>query len=464
MARTVIGNLGSPHRATVDESGRMAPPDVAWALDWSVGADDRWRLPGDQAVRQRLLGNTPVVETVMRVPGGDVVHRAYAVRYHGTDLAVFEISNCSPVPVAVALTVRPETAAVKRIDLSGSTVVVGGDLAVLLPGRPRLCAPAHGGTDAMAIVRNGQAIPEFPPRLRCSAGKAQAAFLYPLAHRAVMRGALPLGGGQVTPSEPERQRRRDQGVGLRRWFRTLRGMGGRGGGRARHSDSLEGAVSRLPAADDVSRSWQVQMSRGMRLELPPGRLADAVAASRCFLLLAGRGSNPVPSTIATAQQLFGFSREASEAQAAARPVVDLRAVSPAESLARLAGLVDRASATWTWPDNEDGHVSAELCLLVRNALIGDLPSGLELCRALPSAWFGQNLEVHDAPTSPGLVSFALRWHGPRPALLWQVPVPGMPGPPLRISSPGLDPRWSTTLTSGEDLLGPVTQPVGGLEP
>lgn len=450
MARTVIGNLGSPHRTTVDETGRMARPDVAWALDWSVGADDRWRLPGQEAnVRQRLLDNTPVVETAMRVPGGDVVHRAYAVRHQGTDLAMFEISNCSPVPVAVALTVRPETAAVKHIGLSGSTVVVDGDRAVELPGRPRLCAPAGGGTDAMATVRSGQAVPEFPARLRCSAGKAQAAFLYPLAHRAVLRGALPLGPGHVTK---------------RSWGRALRGMGGLGGTRARDGDSLEVAIAQLPGADAVSRSWQVQMSRGMRLELPPGRLADVVAASRCFLLLAARGSNPLPSTIPTALQVFGFSREASEAEAAARPVVDLRAVSPAESLARLAGLVDRASATGTWSDNEDGHVSAELCVLVRNALIGDLPSGLELCRALPSAWFGQNLEVHEAPTSSGLVSFALRWHGPRPALIWQVSGPGTPGPPVRISSPGLDPQWSTTATSGEDLLGAVSLPAGGPEP
>src|SRR5207302_1605373 len=163
---------------------------------------------------------------------------------------------------------------------------------------------------------SGQAVPEFPARLRCSAGKAQAAFLYPLAHRAVLRGALPLGTGHVTQ---------------RSWVRALRGMGGLGGTRARDGDSLEAAIGQLPGADAVSRSWQVQMSRGMRLELPPGRLADVVAASRCFLLLAPRGSNPAPSTIPTALQLFGFSREASEAEAAARPVVDLRAVSPAES-------------------------------------------------------------------------------------------------------------------------------------
>lgn len=436
MPRTVIGNLGSPHRATVDEAGRIAPANTPWSLEWSIGADDRWRLPGEEAtVRQRLLDNTPVVETALRVPGGDVVHRAYAVRHHDIDLAVFEIANRSPVPVAVALTVRPGTAALRRIELpaGGSIVTADGREAVLLPGRPRLWAPAQGGADALAIVRAGNAITEFPASVRCRAGKAQAAFLYPLAHRAVMRGALFVG--------PGRARRRS-------WTRIGRSV------RKRSRYSLDGVISHLPAGEAVSRSWQVQVRRGLRLELPPGRLADAVAASRCALLLAQRGPTPPPSTVATALQLFGLGEEAAEAAAAARPLVDLRVLSPAESLGRLAGLVDRASSTWTWPDNEDGSISAELCILVRNTLLRDGPSTLELCPVLPAAWFGQNLEVHHAPTSAGLVSFALRWHGPRPALLWDVP-----GPPVRLTTPGLDPQWSSTATSGEDVLGPVSQPV-----
>jgi hypothetical protein len=434
VPRTVIGNLGSPHRAAVDEAGGIAPWNGPWSLDWSIGADDRWRLPGDEAtVRQRLLDNTPVVETAMRVPGGDVVHRAYAVRHHDIDLAVFEIANRSPVPVAVALTVRPEAAALRRIELTagGSTVTVDGREAVLLPGRPRLWAPAQGGAEALAVVRAGNASKEFPARVRCRAGMAQATFLHPLAHRAVLRGALFVG--------PGRARRRA-------WTRIDPPV------RRPSQDGLDGAVSRLPASEAVARSWQVQARRGMRLEVPPGRLADAVAASRCSLLLAPRGPTPLPSTVATALQLFGLHDEAAEA--AARPVVDLRALSPAESLARLAGLVDRASPTWTWPDNQDGHITAELCILVRNALVRDRPSGLELCPVLPAAWFGQNVEVHHAPTSAGPVSFALRWHGPRPALLWDVP-----GLRVRLSAPGLDPQWSSTATSGEAVLGPVSQPV-----
>jgi len=44
------------------------------------------------------------------------------------------------------------------------------------------------------------------------------------------------------------------------------------------------------------------------------------------------------------------------------------------------------------------------------------------------------------------LSFAVRWHGPRPALLWEAPA----GVTLR--APSLDPGWSSHETAGETLL------------
>jgi hypothetical protein len=66
---------------------------------------------------------------------------------------------------------------------------------------------------------------------------------------------------------------------------------------------------------------------------------------------------------------------------------------------------------------------------------------------------GQNLEVHDAPTHHGLLSFAVRWHGDRPALLWDLrPHAGRAPSAVRLTAPGLDPSWSTTEAKGEALL------------
>src|SRR3712207_8333250 len=50
-------------------------------------------------------------------------------------------------------------------------------------------------------------------------------------------------------------------------------------------------------------------------------------------------------------------------------------------------------------------------------------------------------------------SFAVRWHGERPALLWEL-TPHDATTRLSITAPGLDPAWATSELRGEALLGP----------
>ena len=76
----------------------------------------------------------------------------------------------------------------------------------------------------------------------------------------------------------------------------------------------------------------------------------------------------------------------------------------------------------------------------------------------PAAWLGQPVEVHDVPTRIGTVSWAVRWHGERPALLWDV-VPHDPeGQAPSVTAPGLDPAFTATQWRGETLLAPVPAP------
>ncbi|GMU78108.1 MAG: hypothetical protein AMXMBFR46_09040 [Acidimicrobiia bacterium] len=56
------------------------------------------------------------------------------------------------------------------------------------------------------------------------------------------------------------------------------------------------------------------------------------------------------------------------------------------------------------------------------------------------------MEVSGAPVAGGSVSYAVRWHGTRPALLWDAPE----GVVLRV--PGLDPAWSSGVARGDALL------------
>ena len=246
---TAVGNLDSPWEAIVDPRGLVTPWFDGWSLDWWVGADDRWHLPSREvAVRQRLVADTPVVETAMRVPGGDVIERVYAVRRSSTEgggeLVIVEVENASRVPVAVALAVRPYNpeglSVIERIGLhEGTTVTVDGRIAMLLPKPPpRVAASTFHDGDSAGIVMSGAAGERWRGTVRDPAGLAQAAFVYPLAHGTTLRVAMPL--------VPERRTRR------------------RGEARRRVADAPD-LPKALPPADAVARGWQSQSARGLRL-------------------------------------------------------------------------------------------------------------------------------------------------------------------------------------------------------
>jgi hypothetical protein len=89
--------------------------------------------------------------------------------------------------------------------------------------------------------------------------------------------------------------------------------------------------------------------------------------------------------------------------------------------------------------------------------VREIPGGVALASLVPDRWYGQGWEVHDVPTAAGHVSYAVRWHGDRAALLWEVRQhPGVGN--VRLTAPGLDPSWSTDERRGEALLGPVPAP------
>ncbi|MBV8692398.1 MAG: hypothetical protein JOY57_12110 [Actinobacteria bacterium] len=666
---TAVGNVASTWEAIVDPRGMVTPWFDGWSLDWWIGADDRWHFPSrETAVRQSLVDLSPVVETSMRVPGGDAVQRVYAAvpPGGGDDLVVIEIENRSPTPFAVALAVRPYNpeglAVIERIALHDRTVVVDGRPALLLPSVPQRMAGStfHDG-DVVETIVNGNAGTSLPKQLRCEAGLAQAAFLFPLAHTATLRVAIPL-----TPVRRTRRR------GLAR----------------RRAERMPELSPSLPTGAAVAKGWKVQADRGMRLDLPPGRLSDAVEANRRFLLVLHDGDEITPgpytyhrfwfrdaafmlaaldrygyhdevretlrsypdrqhvdgfffsqrqewdangcaiwsiaehvrlsgndtlaAELATAVERGGrwigrkrrskrrrkdaaldglmpasisaehlgpfdyfywddfwslrglrdaaelarrvgndadaasFDEEAASFEAAIMRSLDLvaerlgtravpagprRRIDPAvigslvacsplgllapdhpamaataevvrerfcigpaffqgishtglgtyltmqlaaveleagdrRAMERLAWLVAAARDTFTWPeaihpqlgtgcmgDGHHGWAAADFLSFVRSMLVRETrDGGLALCTMLPDDWTGQNFAVHDAPTHYGRVSYAVRWHGDRPALLWELE--GRPGGgPVRLTAPGLDPAWSTTEPRGETLLG-----------
>lgn len=267
---TAVGTVASGTKGIVDPRGLLTPRLDGWSLDWWIGAEDRWHFPSrEAAVRQQLVGDTPVVETTMRIPGGDAVQRVYAVP---DGLAVMEITNDTPTPIAVGLAIRPYNpeglAVVERVRLHDRTVTVDDRPALLLAKRPqRMAASTFLDGDVAHKVTTEDLATELADDLRCEAGRATATFVFPLAHRQTLRVAVPMeAGGRSARVRP----------GRRRVGRTPR------------------MPDVLPDSDAVVRSWQAQTSnRGMRVVLPEGRLASAVEANRRHLLLFHEGADVV---------------------------------------------------------------------------------------------------------------------------------------------------------------------------
>jgi hypothetical protein len=88
-------------------------------------------------------------------------------------------------------------------------------------------------------------------------------------------------------------------------------------------------------------------------------------------------------------------------------------------------------------------------------LVLEVPGGADLFTGWPAAWVGRSAEVYGVPVAGGEVGAAVRWHGARPALLWESSVP------LRLTAPALDPSWSTTESRGEALLRSLVPPPQG---
>ena len=475
---TTVGNLDSSARGLVDPAGRVAVAGAPWVLDWWIGAEDRWHVPAEEAaVRQQLVGCSPVVETRVRVPSGDAVSRAYGARGpRGEDLLVVEVHNDSKVPVALALALSSATVGgIGSLGLHGTTVEIDGRATLHLarsPGRIAFSTD-DDDRDARAVTLAGDAEPVRAVDITAAGGGAGATgvLLFPLAHTATLRVVIALDESDraVEPAE-------------------------------------------LPSPQQVASGWATQSRGGARIEVPDRRLREAITTATRALLLDGRGPEaaraldqmgfPAEAGRALARggdrtelgaalaeradrwRLHRSGLEAGEAERLAVAIERWAADAEGDEIGRgsLPGLADllagagegraaddvhRLAATIPPPpkpdppalaDLLDPSADARLLLAARAHLVAELHEGLAISPVVPDAWLGQGWEVHDLPTAFGRLSYAIRWHGERPALLWELdPHPG--GSPARLSTPALDPAWSSTAPTGEALLAPVPVPV-----
>lgn len=186
-------------------------------------------------------------------------------------------------------------------------------------------------------------------------------------------------------------------------------------------------LAQVPAADAVARGWRVHLDRGMRV-VGPAEVSEPINFARSQILLS---IEPTPA-IAAALEDWGFD-EAAEYAWHGMSVRERR------QTRRRTGL-----------DQDAGPAGG--LLRTRDGLVRDTETGVELLHDPPDP--GVDLEVHDAPTRSGTISFALRWHGEHAALLWEV----RDAADFEVRVPVMAPGWTSRAVTGETLLRSVPAP------
>ena len=396
-------------------------------LRWFVAADDRWYRPSrETTVRQREVSGVPVIETRIKVPGGDAVQRVYGVADFGGAIVV-EIYNDSSLPFAVAFD-RGDIAAMREPSPTG---VQGIDLPV-------------------------------------------GSVVFPVGHHATMRVAILIGDLE----------------------RNLE--------RKISAQELES----LPSFEQVERGWLAALRVASRVDVPEASWESILTTQRCKLLLAGDGGATgdgesgrdddfVDLILDRAERVkLGDKADqwVDEVAAATESVIrrcaknrnakwfDERAIVLASMVLNRAGekrgQKDVAQA-WSRVVSDAGgsgdfglvlSVDAEVgrdqianfsevrqIAWVESQLVAQRHDGvIEICpRGIDAAWLGANFECHRLVASAEhLISFAVRWHGEKPALLWEIDGPAG----ARVAASAVDGTFSSVEMRGETLLSGFAAP------
>jgi hypothetical protein len=234
-------------------------------------------------------------------------------------------------------------------------------------------------------------------------------------------------------------------------------------GRQRSGPLPAGVATHL----QVVRGWLALTERSSRFVLPDGEratsVAEAITAERCELALGSiphshddpigfalalgelvrMGEQPehwIPELVDAVEQIgpiVGWDADAALV-AAGRVLVaagerrarrDLERIVSGRAPSVLAERVPAGVRAVPWLEAQ----------LTRAGAL--LPDGF------PASWLGHPIEVYGVPVGDATtVSFAIRWHGDRPAVLWE-----QAGEAIELNSPRLDPDWRTVEPKGEAL-------------
>ncbi len=401
-----VGVRGAAWSAGVSAWGDLFVEDQE-RLRWFIAADDRWYRPSrETTVRQREVSGVPVIETRIKVPGGDAVQRVYGVANFGGAIVV-EIYNDSSLPFAVAFdrgdisTMRePSPTGVQGIDLPAGSVVF---------------PVGHHATMRAAILINGDS-------RQISAGELESLPSFEQVERGWL-AALQISSRVDVPDLS--------------WSSVL---------TSQRCKVLLSNSAELDESSDINLLVDLLLDRAERVRLgdKPAQWVDEVAVAterilkQCaktqsvqwFEERALLGAGMVLNRAGESRGLQDFVSVWSRLAEAGR-ISDLALASP-----EIAGTVRQIA----W-------IESQLVAQRRDGVIEICPCGID------KSWLGVNFECHKLLASPEhLISYAVRWHGEKPALLWEIDGPVG----AKVAASAIDRTFSSTEMRGETLLSGFT--------
>ena len=401
-----VGVRGAAWSAGVSAWGDLFVEDQE-RLRWFIAADDRWYRPSrETTVRQREVSGVPVIETRIKVPGGDAVQRVYGVANFGGTIVV-EIYNDSSLPFAVAFdrgdisTMRePSPTGVQGIDLPAGSVVF---------------PVGHHATMRAAILINGDS-------RQISAGELESLPSFEQVERGWL-AALQISSRVDVPDLS--------------WSSVL---------TSQRCKVLLSNSAELDESSDINLLVDLLLDRAERVRLgdKPAQWVDEVAVAterilkQCaktqsvqwFEERALLGAGMVLNRAGESRGLQDFVSVWSRLAEAGR-ISDLALASP-----EIAGTVRQIA----W-------IESQLVAQRRDGVIEICPCGID------KSWLGVNFECHKLLASPEhVISYAVRWHGEKPALLWEIDGPVG----AKVAASAIDRTFSSTEMRGETLLSGFT--------
>ena len=449
-------------RAVVDARASVHPSGTSHRVEWWIGGEDRWYAPAvEAAVRHDRPGPAPVLVTRMRVAGGDVVATTWATLASGSSGAavVVELLNETPVPVAVAVTVQAvRGGAIRRISVDGRRLLVDGGTALVVDREPGRYAIVDAAADLWETVTGGRAVTTAPEPVRCRIGAAAGALIVPLPHRSALRFAVPAGDLVDNPSAvfPSAERVTAGWVDHLADAATV-DLPDQLPAEAAHRNLVDLMLADPTPAGAVELCrWGLQRRAVECLLHSDGPPGDRLVAAAWLWTL---GRQPGWFTGTDGIPLEDLARSAGEAPTARWALARMSGLFAALGDTRAAADAGRLVNVGGPPDLVATHASATSLHDLADQLVRASVDGLDLLADVPDSWLGGGIEVHGLATPYGRLGFAIRWHGERPALLWELEPHD--DDPVVLRVPGLDSAFSSVEASGEVLL---ATPAGRVPP